>query len=68
MIDRYLVLGREGGSEASRARGGGQPGVLEVGQHDNHDCEDGDVGHEDHEDGKLEEAVKGCLCLCLTLE
>ena len=38
------------------------------GQHDNHDCEDGDVGHEDHEDGKLEEAVKGCLCLCLTLE
>ena len=33
---RYLVLGREGGSEAARTRGGGQPGILD----DNHDIDD----------------------------
>ena len=37
---RYLVLGREGGSEAARTRGGGQPGVLD----DNHDDKDDEGG------------------------
>ena len=36
---RYLVLGREGRSEAARTRGGGQPGVL----YDDHDDEGGEV-------------------------
>ena len=34
---RYLVLGREGGSEAARTRGGGQPGVLDDNQDDKDD-------------------------------
>ena len=37
----YLVLGREGRSEAARTRGGGHPGVLDY-HHDDKDYVEGD--------------------------